>query len=155
MVRKVFFVFLYKSFVNNLINLNFHKAMIQINGLPLEKSDEIILKAAYDTESIVIYTFACYLIEKGNFYYHRTAMKLMIHVFQYIEGAYSTALYHLRCLCLNEPDNIDHMEMLLFFWNIPEKLVNDEEALSVSYKIIECDPTNLAALDTISKICNL
>lgn len=148
-------MFMYESFVNNIINLDFDKAMLQISGLPLEKSGEIILKAAYDTESIVIYTFACYLIEKGNFYYHRTAMELMIHVFQYIEGAYSTALYHLRCLCSDEPDNIDNMEMLLFFWSIPEKLVSDEETLSVSYKIIECDPTNPAALDTISKICDL
>lgn len=148
-------MFLYKSFVNSLINLDFRKAMTQISELSLEKRKEIILKAAYDTESIITYTFVCFLIEaENNFYYHEIAMELMIHVFQYIEGAYSAALYHLRCLCFNDPSNIEYMELLLFFWTIPEKLINDEEALRVSKKIIEYDPTNLAALKTMSKINN-
>lgn len=144
---------IYEEFVDNLNKGDFQNAKNQIDSLDFDKCREQIIKTAYDTESIVVYSFVCYLLETtSEIKYHDIAIELMIHVFQYIEGAYSSALYHLRKLINFEPNNIGYLEMLLFFWSIPEKLVSDEEALLISKRIVEYDSENSIALKTISRI---
>lgn len=146
-------MFVYEEFVKCLNASDFGNGAAQINEVPLGEREEIILRAAYETESIIVYTFVCYLIEtEGNFYYHHTAMELMTHPFSHIEGAYSSAVYHLKRLCENDPGNVGYMELILFFWSVPEKLISNDEALDTAKKILEYEPDNPIALEAIAKI---
>lgn len=60
-----------------------------------EQQCELILRVGYYTESITVYASACHMIHREGMFYHNAA-SLMIHVFQYIKGAYYAALYHLH-----------------------------------------------------------
>lgn len=66
----------------------------------------------------------------------------------FIEGAYSIALFHSREL-LEMKLCITNLERILFFHNIPEKLVEDDEAELVAKKIIEIEPNNIVALEIL------
>ncbi|MDE6592201.1 MAG: hypothetical protein K2K57_03950 [Oscillospiraceae bacterium] len=144
-------MFSYEDFIDGLLKHDFEKAKREIDKLSVDKRKETILQAGYDTESIIVYTFACYLAQ-GDRSYHEAAEELMLHVFTHIEGAYSAALYHLRQRYDNDTDNLDYLEMLLFFWSVPEKLIDDDEALRAAEKIIEREADNRIALNVIAKI---
>lgn len=45
--------------------------------------------------------------------------------------------------------NIINLERLLFFYNIPEKLINDEEAKNIAEEILKTDANNKVAQDII------
>ncbi len=66
----------------------------------------------------------------------------------FIEGAYSIALFHAREL-LEINLSSKNLERILFFYNIPEKLVENTEAKLVAKKIIEIEPDNIVALELI------
>lgn len=142
-----------EKFIKSLLEADFDMAKSIILKFPVEKQSELIIKAAYDTENIIVYTFVCYLLNiESNIFYHKIAVEILIHVFQYIDGAYNAALYHQKCLCAFDPNNVEYMEMLLFFGDIPERLINNKDMLSIAYKILKIDPSNKLALDKISKL---
>lgn len=63
--------------------------------------------------------------------------KAIINGFE-VEGAYSVALFYARELMLIEK-NVKNLERILFFYNIPEKLVDKEEAKYISKEILKED----------------
>ena len=66
----------------------------------------------------------------------------------FIDGAYSVALFHARELLLIEK-NVRNLERILFFYHIPEKLVDQEEAKYIAKKIIKEEPDNEVALEIL------
>ena len=75
----------------------------------------------------------------------RTAIDIMLNPLCFIEGAYSVALFHARELLLIEK-NLRNLERIIFFYNIPEKLVDEEEAKYISKEISKEQPDNEVAL---------
>lgn len=69
----------------------------------------------------------------------------MMNLLCFIEGAYSAALFHSRELLFMKR-SIRNLERILFFYNIPEKLVDKEEAQFIAQEILKKDPQNLVAL---------
>ena len=108
-----------------------------------------MMNVAYDTENLSVYGFIQYMIRRTeNANWIKLAVDIMLNPFGFMEGAYSVALYHARELVLMER-NIINLERLLFFYNIPEKLINDEEAKNIAKEILKTDANNKVAQDII------
>lgn len=104
-----------------------------------------ILMLAYDMDSICVYSFIQYMISKTNsIVWNELAMEVMIHILCYIEGAYSAALFHAREL-LKLEYNAKNLENILFFYDIPEKLIKKSEAESIAKELLNIEPDNKAA----------
>ena len=110
---------------------------------------DLMMNVAYDTENLSVYGFIQYMIRRTeNANWIKLAVDIMLNPFSFMEGAYSVALYHARELVLMER-NIINLERLLFFYNIPEKLINDEEAKNIAEEILKTDANNKVAQDII------
>lgn len=106
---------------------------------------DMILTIAYDTENICVYSFIQYMIKNtGDECWIKLAMDVMLNPLCFVEGAYSVALFHAREL-LQLAENVENLERLLFFYNIPEKLL-EEEAQYIAKEILKIEPDNKVAL---------
>lgn len=107
---------------------------------------DVLLEIAYDTESICVYSFLQYMImsteEKK---WIKLAIDMMLNPLCFVEGAYSVALFHTRQL-LQMEKSVDNLEKLLFFYNIPESLLEEDEARYIARQILKLDPDNEVAL---------
>ena len=113
-----------------------------------EQRDEI-MNLAYGSESIAVYSFLRYMTEKNKTqFWLDLTIDVMINPLCFIEGAYSIALFHAREL-LEINLSSKNLERILFFYNIPEKLVENTEAKLVAKKIIEIEPDNIVALEIL------
>ena len=107
---------------------------------------DTLLTLAYDTDSICIYSFIRYMISKTDLpAWMELAVEVLIHPLCHIEGAYSIALFHSREL-LKLEYNEKNLEMILFFYDIPEKLVTRSEAESIARELLTIAPENKVAL---------
>ena len=71
---------------------------------------------------------------------------MMLNPLCFVEGAYSAALFHARELLAMEK-SVENLERVLFFYNIPEKLIEEEEAILISREILKLEPDNKIALN--------
>lgn len=113
---------------------------------------DMLMKIAYDTENISVYSFIQYMIKETNsIFWIELAIDVMINPLCFIEGAYSVALFYSREM-LSKDKNIKNLERMLFFYNIPEKLVDEGEAEFIVGEILKIEPNNQVALEVRSKI---
>lgn len=125
---------------------NYHLAEVICENMALCDVKDTILILAYDTESICIYSFIRYMISKSNSpVWIELAVDVLVYPLCYVEGAYSTALFHAREL-LKLEYSVKNLELILFFYDIPEKLVKRSEALSISKEILNMESDNKIAL---------
>ena len=107
---------------------------------------DVFMNIAYETESINVYGFIVYMIRSGgNKEWIKLAIDILLNPLCLIEGAYSLALFHVREL-LKIDRNVENLERILFFYNIPEKLVDDIEAYQIAEEILAIDADNVVAL---------
>jgi len=136
-----------------IFNYNFKEAKEIFNELNEEKQDESLLLIANETESILIYTFICYLIAENNTaLIHHLASVIMSTALCYIEGAYQTAFYHAKKAIELSPTDVELKEFLLFFYEIPEKLLTKEEAIKIATEILVTKKTSKVAKEIIKKV---
>jgi len=120
---------------------NFLEANQFLDKIDLDKLASILLDIGYEEESICAYSFVCFLmLKKETKEYHSLASDILIHAFPHLIGGYKTALYHLRQAIKIDPNDIDLEEMLIFFHNVPEKLVSLEEAIKTASRVLEKKP---------------
>ena len=106
-----------------------------------------IMMIAYDTESICVYGFIQYMINKTKkISWIELAIDIMLNPLCFIEGAYSVALFHARELLLIDK-SVDNLERIIFFYKIPEKLVDEEEVKIIAKEILALEPDNEVALE--------
>ena len=110
---------------------------------------DIIMSIAYETENIFVYSFIHYMISmthKKNWI--ELGIDVMINPLCFLDGAYSVALFKAREL-LNCEKSIANQERILFFYNIPEKLICADEAKDIANEILKIDPQNVVALNIL------
>ena len=107
------------------------------------------LKHAYDTNNFSLYSFVLYMVTKTeDDRWLELALSLVIGPLCFIEGAYSIGLFHARQL-VRKNFCVKNLLQLLFFYNIPEKLINRDEALEIANQVLKLDPSNQVALQVI------
>lgn len=106
---------------------------------------DVIMNIAYDTESLFVYGFVCYMIEKTKaIIWIELAIDILLNPLCFIEGAYSVALFHARDLLITEK-SVKNLERIIFFYNMPEKLVDEVEAKKIAIEILRLEPDNIVA----------
>lgn len=125
----------------------YEKAEERCNHMDLNNIRNMIMIIAYDTESMCVYSFVRYMIEKTrDVFWMKLAADLMIHPLCFVEGAYSVALFHAREL-LSVERFVENLDRILFFYNIPEKLIDKAEAQCIAREILKIEPNNAVALE--------
>lgn len=100
---------------------------------------ETMMSIAYDTESICVYSFTQYMIRKTNKeMWIELAIEIMLNPLCFVEGAYSVALFHAREMLLMKR-NVENLNRILFFYDIPEKLISKEEAQAIAKEILKME----------------
>lgn len=130
----------------NLLRGNYENVAKICKDMDADNIRDILITIAYDSENISVYSFVLYMIKKTeNAIWIELAADLMMNPLCFMEGAYSVALFHSRELLFMKR-SIRNLERILFFYNIPEKLVDKEEAQFIAKEILKKDPQNLVAL---------
>ncbi len=135
------------DFAASLLQGNYKAAEELCKSMDDTSVKNLILNVAYDTENICTYSFTEYMIRQtGNVCWMELAIELMLNPLCFVEGAYSAALFHARELLAMEK-SVENLERVLFFYNIPEKLIEEEEAILISREILKLEPDNKIALN--------
>lgn len=136
-----------KKLENSLLQGKYGVAEDICKNIDEEKMQNILLNMAYDTEGIYVYSFVQYMIKKTQkASWIGAAIELMLHPLCFLEGAYSVALFHAREL-LSINRNSENLERILYFYHIPEKLVDKKEALLIAEELLKLEPDNRVALE--------
>lgn len=114
----------------------FLKAISIMDSVTSKEFESLIFEIGCDDESICAYSYICFLILQNECVeYHCMASELLNIAFPHMPGAYQTSLYHIRRAIELKPNDKKLKETLLFFNDIPEKLVSDEEASRIQHEI--------------------
>lgn len=133
----------------------FLEAKKEVAFLGKNDLEDILEEIAFDEHSICAYTFLAFLIkENETLEYHALARMLLNIAFCHIQGAYQTALYHTYRSIELSPNDIDLQESLLFFNNIPEKVITDEEAQVIAQDVLLKKPTSKHAQRVLQQQSN-
>lgn len=130
-----------------------------IKNIDLGDFEDLLLQYKIDSElsSLQLYSFIVSLIDgrehvSRNATFHTLAGSLMALELCYLEGAYNIALYHTKKAAELCPNQIIYKENLFFFNEIPERLVNNQEALQIATSILKIDPNHQLAKEKILKL---
>ena len=137
-----------KRIIQLIYDMDFYNAKILFDELDnAEKSDLIIMEAC-TSNNIMIIGFVYFLLSKEkSCFNHELAAKVLIQMC-WIDGAYNLAYLH-ACEMLKLEPSIKNKEFILFFYNIPEKIISYEYAKELAEDIIRHDPDNEVALSVI------
>ena len=142
---------MYKELSELLIAGKFDEVEILCNGMKPDEIADIMLKSAYETESITAYGFAAYMNERHD---KKTWLKIMfdllINPLCFMEGAYALAAVHARELISIE-ESIENMEKLLFIYNSPENVISKDEAKKIAEKMLDIEAQNEVALSVLKE----
>jgi hypothetical protein len=138
---------IYKELLNNLKFDELYNEMIEMS---YREMSDIIQQLAYEPAigdgNLLIYSFLTMMIEKSDSRELQLLTSAVMGItLNFMNNAERIGLYHgLRALSI-DPDNVDTMEYLLYFHQIPEKLLDDALASRFAQRILEKNPDSLAA----------
>jgi hypothetical protein len=118
----------------------------------IDSWSEDLVDVVYDTKNLLAYTFVCMtLMKKESSRLHCLAAALLSHSLCYINGAYASALYHVRKAIELDPNDVGLKESLLFFHVIPDQLLSRDEAVQIALEVLKNDHQSIAARDIIER----
>lgn len=149
MDKKIWRIDLFEKIVQ-LINCGKYEECENIcRNLNFSEIKDDFLKYSYDTNSFSLYSFVVYMVAKSeDNRWLDLALSLVIGPLCFVEGAYSIGLFHARQL-VKKDFCVENLLQLLFFYTIPEKLINRDEALEIANQVLKLEPTNQVALQIV------
>ena len=137
--------------VDLMYQLDFENAAKRLFQLSEKEQISLMVCEAADTDSIIILGFLSYILSIQNTaFYHQVISEALIQMC-WLEGGYNLAFYH-ACRLLELEPTAESNEYLLFFYNIPEKLLPEEKAYALSKEILSEKPDSMAANDVFSHL---
>ncbi|MGE0009580.1 MAG: hypothetical protein AB7F19_03480 [Candidatus Babeliales bacterium] len=107
---------------------------------------------SYKTHNITLYTLAAsILIKHEGAAEHGWASYLMAMPLCAYNGAYSVGLFHARRASELEPKNIEYKRFMILFHDIPEQLVDKEEAIKIAQEVLQEDPECGVSLNVLER----
>lgn len=142
-----------KNFLQSVKVGKFEEAKAYIKDMSSEDMHNSLIDLGFKTECVPLYTFVTFLlIEKETATLHYCAAMLIAQCFVYIEGSYSMGLFHARRSVELAPDDPSYKEYLLLYYNIPDKLLNKEDAEAIANALLSQDPSNITARNILQNI---
>ena len=131
--------------------LEFENAAKHLFQLSEEEQIHLMVCEAADTDSVVILGFLSYVLSvRETAFYHQVISEALVQMC-WLEGGYDLAFYH-ACKLLELEPTADNKEYLLFFYNLPERLLPEEKAYTFSKEILSEKPGSIAANDVFSRL---
>ena len=126
---------------------DFTEASKMISQKEFKSLFEEILLLAFKEEDILYYDFMCFLLENG----HNTSemqyytSELMATALNILPNGYKLAFEHAKKALALAPNDDSLKEYLLFFYEIPDQLLDKETAISLARDILKKNPDSVAA----------
>ena len=134
-----------------IMKVDFEQAEKIFTDMSDKAQKEIMEQLAYDTESMIIYSFIQYINnKKESIFFHEMEFDMLTNALCHIEGAYQMALYHNQRLLELVPDSIKYMEWMLSFYDI--KVIDKEKTMEIVEKILDIDSDNMIAQDMMREL---
>ncbi|MEX3745735.1 MULTISPECIES: hypothetical protein [Lysinibacillus] len=131
---------------NLIISLKFTEAKAQVDGMTKDEFECSILELCYKSENILYYSFVLDLLKsKETAFLHYIASIILSHPLCHLEGAYQAAYYHAKKAVEFDEDDVELKEYLLFFNDIPDKLLSNQEAKTLAEQILSLKPKSEVA----------
>ena len=130
--------------IDLIYQLDFENAAKHLFQLSEEEQISLMVCEAADTDSINILSI------QNTAFYHQVISEALIQMC-WLEGGYNLAFYH-ACKLLELKPVVEVKEYLLFFNTIPEKLLSEEKAYTLSKEIIAEKPDSIAANGIFSRL---
>src|SRR5579871_1158989 len=106
-----------KRFLEALHQGNYNEAKKLIFDIPYDELCLFLIDQAIETNSIVIYTFVCFLLlEQESTELHYCAAGILDHGLCYLKGATSSSLFHAKRAAELSPDDITCQQELLCYF---------------------------------------
>jgi tetratricopeptide (TPR) repeat protein len=99
----------------------------------------------YEKEVVFYFFLEDWIFEEESAELHSTAAVMMSFGLNWMPGAYNVALRHLQRALELDPDNVSYKDLMLLFYEIPERLLTLEQAAKFAKDIIKEKPENLSA----------
>lgn len=129
-----------------IISLNFTEAKALVDSLNKVEIENYMLELCYESENILYYSFVFDMLKnKETSFIHYIASIILSQPLCHIEGAYQAAFYHAKKAVELDGGDIELKEYLLFFNDIPDKLLSNQEAKILSEEIINLNPKSEVA----------
>lgn len=137
----------------DILNAKYEQVAKKFKNMSDEDIHNIIyFNIADRTESLSVYGFTQYMFKKtGNTVWLSLSVSIMAYILCCMEGAYAVGIFHARELVSLEK-NIDNLILLLSFYGLPERLMKEEEAESISKEILQLDKNNEIALNVLNEV---
>lgn len=131
-----------KKKLGNLVNsLDFIEAKALVDSLNKVELEDHILELCYESESMIYYSFVFDMLKsKETSFLHYIASIILSQPLCHIEGAYQAAFYHAKKAVELDDKDIELKEYLLFFNDIPDGLLSDQEAKILAREVMEIKP---------------
>ena len=131
---------------NLIISLKFTEAKALVDGMTKDEFECSILELCYKSENILCYSFVLDLLKsKETAFLHYIASIILSHPLCHLEGAYQAAYYHAKKAVEFDEDDVELKEYLLFFNDIPDKLLSNQEAKTLAEQILSLKPKSEVA----------
>ncbi|MEB2280721.1 hypothetical protein LAV73_12005 [Lysinibacillus xylanilyticus] len=129
-----------------IISLNFTEAKALVDSLNKVELENYMLELCYESENIIYYSFVFDMLKsKETSFLHYIASIILSQPLSHLEGAYQAAFYHAKKAVELDEEDIELKEYLLFFNDIPDKLLSNQEAKTIAEEIINLNPTSKVA----------
>lgn len=142
------------------MNLMFFKKSLEIfdfqplDNLYKERNfdffEQVLYNLAFDPESgesnLFVYTYMLRLIDShNNWRIHLSISRLMGVILSHLDGAELIGLYHALEANKLKPMDENMLEIILYYNHIPEKILNDSDAIIYSNQLLKINPLNKIA----------
>jgi len=115
---------------------DFQEAKEHVRGMDEDTVRSILYKVGYDEKSFCAYTFVVsLLLDEETPDLHYLASELLNICFCHYEGGYESSLYHARKAVELAPNDVELLEYLLLFRDLPGRYIGQEEANEIREKI--------------------
>lgn len=142
---------MYSELGEFIMKVDFKEAEKIFLNMSVEEQKEIIEQLAYNTESMIIYSFVQYVNEKNeNILFHEIEFDMLTNALCHIEGAYQMALFHNQRLLELVPDSVKYMEWMLSFYDV--KVIDKRKAVTIAKRLLELDNDNLIGKEMIQRL---
>jgi hypothetical protein len=141
----------YPAFVK-LIHTGFYEeAKALLNSYSIDEIAKILHTLMERHNSVALYTFAFFmLLDQETVEGHLLAGKLLL-LLKGVLGAESGALFHARRMQELEPTSLVSLEFFLSFYDLPDPLISDAEAITCAQHILAIDYAHEGALKVQQK----
>lgn len=141
---------LQSTILNLIYTSQYHEAKKQFDKLNEIQQSDLVVEEASVADNISILGFVEFLISRNNTYFnHNLAADALIQMC-WIEGAYNVAFYHAAEMYRLKPDT-ETKKFLLFFYDLPEKILSEEYAIKLAESILQTEPDYLPAMEILHK----